>query len=457
MNRIKESFESDSKRKDELHKFELDQTRRKYELEIESLKREIDQQVKLSSLAEEIQKHSNKLFDISDKLDLQKKDEDHQRTGEVYKREQMLQEKERNLQKAIENFENEKRRLEFAHQELENERNLLRKEYKRLDDLQSNIKQLETEKQKDFLSEKRKIAKEKELFEKEKHQFHQEIDLKTKEYEKLIATFESEKQEIFNMNEKFQNNYKAKIKEVEEMRIKLTKQESDLLKRNNVLEKKEIELSKSLDIFNTKNERLRLEQQEFEKEAKRVFEIANEIQKESDFLNSFKRNFDLEKEKLNRKHLELDTYAKTLQNEKSHIDREKYDLKAKTKVIDNLRYEVVKDFEQNPQIFKKIDIIGREISSAQNSSNRQYTKDLEGNKTENRREYLFKDKENQKTLWNVIRREESQAAASQKENFNYKPFNAEAYMGYLKKVNETTAENQIYINNEKNSIMQKKM
>ena len=64
-----------------MHKLEVDQIRRKYEMEVESLKREIEQQVKISSLANEIQKHNDRLYDISEKLDLQHTQEDYAKTG----------------------------------------------------------------------------------------------------------------------------------------------------------------------------------------------------------------------------------------------------------------------------------------------------------------------------------------------------------------------------------------
>ena len=451
LERIKESYESELKRKEELHKFELDQTRRKYEIEIESLKREIDQQVKLSALAEEIQKHSSKLYDISDKLELQRNQEDYNKIGEVYKREQIIQENERNLQKSLESLENEKRRLDFARQEIDNERNLLRKEYKRLDDLQANIKQLETEKQKDFIVEKKRFDKEKEMLEKERSQFRQEIEFKNKEIEKHQGIFEKEKQELFQMNDKFQENYKSKVKEVEDLRMKLTQQESEIMKRKNLLEKREFDLSKAYDLFNTKNERLRLEQQEFEKEVKKVYEIASEVQKESDFLNTFKRNFDLEKEKLHRKHLELDTYAKALSHEKNGIEREKYDLTTKVKTIDNLRYEVVKGIEQNPDLLTKMNIVAREMEGKSQT--------IRENNV-NKREYLNKNtKENQRNVWNVIRKEETgkfSLNTTQKKGTNdYKPFNIDSYMGSLKKINEENIDNMAYINQEKKELLER--
>lgn len=83
--RLKENYESEIKRKDELHKLEVDQIRRKYEMEVESLKREIEQQVKISSLANEIQKHNDRLYDISEKLDLQRTQEDYAKTGREIK------------------------------------------------------------------------------------------------------------------------------------------------------------------------------------------------------------------------------------------------------------------------------------------------------------------------------------------------------------------------------------
>lgn len=452
MIRTKESYESEAKRKDELHKFELDQLRRKYELEIDSLKREIDQQVKLSSLTTEIQRHSAKLFDISDKLDLQKREENYEKTGEIYKREQILQENERNFQKTLESFENDKRRLDFARQEFDNERSSLRKEYKRLEEFQNMLKLNEHEKFKELSVEKARFLKEKEQFDREKQQFLEEIALKTKQHEQLCAVFEAEKQQIFALNESFQENYRRKLEDVEKAKAKAAQLEAELLRKRTLLEKKELELSKAYDSFATKSEKLRAEQRDFEAEARKVFEIAGEVQKESDFLNNFKRNFDFEKQKLQRKRLELDTFAQLLENKKHGIQREKLDLRNKTQVIENLRFEIVKEFEKRPEIVKEIDVFQEKT--------RDFPQKNSDGKEKNR-EYLGKNKENSKALWNIVRKEggntrDLQGTERSSKKLAGNSLNLEEYMGFLKKINEENAENQAYISREQAILQQKK-
>ena len=161
----------------------------------------------------------------------------------------------------------------------------------------------------------------------------------------------------------------------------------------------------------------------------------------------------MEKEKLQRKHLELDTYAKALNHEKNGIQRDKYDMKNRMKTIDNLRYEVVKEIEKNPEVFNKMNIVAREFErKGESLRERDYVKNEDFVK---KREFLNRtSKENQKAVWNVIRKEGG--VREMKKEKEYKVFNVEGYMGYLKKVNEENCENQAYINQEKNELMERK-
>lgn len=97
--RLKEIHESEIKKKEEINKWEIDQIRRKFEMENEGLKRQIDEQIKLASLAEEIKKHSDKLSNISDKLSVNENGQNANKNAELYAKEQFLKELERKYNK----------------------------------------------------------------------------------------------------------------------------------------------------------------------------------------------------------------------------------------------------------------------------------------------------------------------------------------------------------------------
>jgi len=112
-------------------------------------------------------------------------------------------------------------------------------------------------------------------------------------------------------------------------------------------------------------------------------------------------------------------------------------MEATAKNIDNLRFEVVKGLEENPGFVSKINVVSPE-----------------------KREFLNRTaKENKKDVWNVIRKEtenkQSMRNIPNRKKEDYKTFNSEKYMGYQKKFNEEHAENQAFLNFEKQEIMGK--
>lgn len=58
-----------------------------------------------------------------------------------------------------------------------------------------------------------------------------------------------------------------------------------------------------------KRDRLLKEMSEFEKEAKRVTGIGRDVQRQAELANDFKKDFDLERDRLERAKLDMDAYA----------------------------------------------------------------------------------------------------------------------------------------------------
>lgn len=70
------------------------------------------------------------------------------------------------------------------------------------------------------------------------------------------------------------------------------------------LELEEMELKKNMDNLNLKLDRMVLEKQDFEKEVKFINDLAAELKIQSETINDFKKNFDSEKESINRRKME---------------------------------------------------------------------------------------------------------------------------------------------------------
>mmetsp|Transcript_8298 Transcript_8298/g.7377 ORF Transcript_8298/g.7377 Transcript_8298/m.7377 type:complete len:172 (+) Transcript_8298:1339-1854(+) len=165
---------------------------------------------------------------------------------------------------------------------------------------------MEQEKRKELEQEKKSFENKKVEVDRENQHFREDYRKKYNELELQVQLFESRKAENEEMIQKSEQALKAKHQEVDDIRKRLTIQESDLLRRYKVLEQKELIISKQADEYETKLEVFHMEKQSFDREKYQVTDLASKTREQSEVINKFKRDFDTEKERNKRLKAELE-------------------------------------------------------------------------------------------------------------------------------------------------------
>ena len=177
-------------------------------------------------------------------------------------------------------------------QELLKDKESVRKEYQRLIDLQEDLRANEEQRKLSSESIKSELKRAKEILEKEKSNHKLEIESAWRDLKLKLSLIEQERKDIAEQNERNDQLYREKVNELEGRRAKLIQDESEMYKRKKVIESKEFELQKLWDEYQTKSDILTMERLAFEKEARRVHEIARKINNESSEVNKILKNFD---------------------------------------------------------------------------------------------------------------------------------------------------------------------
>jgi hypothetical protein len=130
---------------------------------------------------------------------------------------------------------------------------------------------------------------------------------------------------------------------LEEKRKLLGLQESDLLKRQHLLEEKENLMKRERDDLQLKVEKYCYDKFQFEAEAKRVQEISLKVQEESEVIYKFKANFEAQKEEIERARLQILADKNFLRAEKVRLEELKNELNIRQKTLAGLRNDYVKE------------------------------------------------------------------------------------------------------------------
>ena len=491
--RLTELHKLELESKEKLHKYEIERQRHLAEEQNESLKRQLEAQIKLNALADEIRLSSTKINALSDKLEHEKIAEEEKKKMDLFTKEKALEDRERKLNHEKELLEAEKRKLEkmksdFEARELElqknleKERELIKNEYNRLTDLQESIRNMENERKRDLELEKKAVESKKAQIEKENLDIKEDLNRKYQELELQNELLETRKQEFEEMMEKSEEALRKKHEEVDNIRKRLTLQEADMLRKLKNIEQKELFISQQADELQTKIDLFQMERLSFEREKIQIQEIAGKTREESEVINKFKREFDSEKEKNNRLKLELDKYAFNLQNEKKRVEEEKSNLNIMHRTLEGIRYNYVKDLSNNldkpmsatnmnfnpmnvttkdhftsntsllnhkrsGSVFGEVEEKARETTTGFNSLGRATYSDNKKHETSDKF-ILLKDAKHS---------DYRKTDADPMRNTNFKPFNLKAYMDQLKEIDKSTTNNQTFITLEKEGLIQSKL
>ncbi|EAR85996.2 hypothetical protein TTHERM_01013320 (macronuclear) [Tetrahymena thermophila SB210] len=366
--RLKMLHESELKSKEATWDYEKQQMQRTFQQESEMLKKQIEQQQKMISLAEEIRLNADKLNNLTNKYDNQnevKRSQD----DDLREREEKLLLQEKKIRVEQDYLENERIRLNkmredldsresLLRQEIDAEKVLLKREYNRLQELQDQISSQEQDKKRQLIIERQELINEKSVTQDERLKIKEEYEQKYRDFEMQIVLFEKQRQANEAQITKLEALHKSKIRENEEIRQKLIDQEENLLKRQKVLELKEIEFSRKEMDFKKISSVSYNERSELEAEQKKLFEIQKKIQEEQSSILEFRQTFMHEKEKLDRQQHELFLKEKKIQQDVRHIETEKRDLQMMQRTIQSLKSDAIKEFDN-----KKLSVLNASLIS----------------------------------------------------------------------------------------------
>ncbi|KAL4472599.1 hypothetical protein ABPG74_018548 [Tetrahymena malaccensis] len=366
--RLRLLHESELKSKEATWDYEKQQMQRTFQQESEMLKRQIEQQQKMISLAEEIRLNADKLNHLTNKYENHnevKRSQD----DDLREREEKLLVQEKKLRVEQDYLENERIRLNkmredldsresLLRQEIDAEKVLLKREYNRLQELQDQISSQEQDKKRQLIIERQELINERSVTQDERLKIKEEYEQKYRDFEMQIVLFEKQRQANEAQITKLEAMNKSKIRENEEIRQKLIDQEENLLKRQKVLELKELELSRKEMDFKKVSSVSYNERSEIEAEQKKLFEMQKKIQEEQSSILEFRQTFMHEKEKLDRQQHELFLKEKKIQQDVRHIETEKRDLQIMQRTIQSLKSDAIKEFDN-----KKLSVLNASLIS----------------------------------------------------------------------------------------------
>jgi len=354
--RMKEMFNLELESKDKVHKYELERQRHIFEDENDSLKKQLEAQAKLNSLADEIKESSNKLFSISNKIETDKGSGSFGVKGELRQKEKKLEDLERKLLHELEIVNNEKKRIDRMREELETretedrqelqkEKEHIRQEFARLTELQEALRRQELEKMRSLEKEKVRFEHEREKLEKESIRLKEEYNKRYHDLEVQVELYELRTREFEKVMEITEASFRQKQEQMEISMRRLVAVETDLIAKVRELEHKEILINKDASEVQSRLNILELERISFEKERGQVLKLADQAREDGEKLRKFRLDFENEQYKNVKLRTELAGLASNLRHEKSKINEEKSNIALMQRTLDSLKHDFVKEVD----------------------------------------------------------------------------------------------------------------
>mgnify|MGYP007016667281 CR=1 FL=1 len=386
--RLKDIHAQELQGRERIHKLELEQQKRIAEENAESLKKQLEVQMRLGALAEDFRHSSFKIETICHKIGLDNSSMEQLKKRELEEREKSLQEKEKRIMNDIAILEKEKLRYDHLMEELHNkeaeitkrgeeDRKILKKEYDRLYELQNMLKEKEIESKKELINERIKFEELKAKLEQESSRVIEEYGRKLKDLELRSQLFENEKKEFEMTMQKKSEEITQKSKEIDETRQKLILMEAELFKKIRENEVNERSIIQGLDELKAKVQLFENDRAAFEAERAKLHELAKNSKEETESMRKFKSEFDGEKDRLNRMKIELDTFSVSLQNDKLKLEQERNEVAKAQRVVESLRFGYVKTIGTSPSIRTPVSTMDfSSLSSLETSSKKKHSRSL---------------------------------------------------------------------------------
>ena len=354
--RMKEMFNLELESKDKIHKYELERQRHIFEDENDSLKKRLEAQAKLNTLADEIKESSNKLFSLSNKIETEKGTGSFGIKGELREKEKRIEDLERKLLHELEIVNDERKRIDRMRTELETreseereelqkEKEHIRQEFARLNELQEALRRQELEKMRGLEKERLKYEHEREKLSKEELRMKDEFNKKFHDLEVQMELYEVRTREFEKIMEITEASFRQKQDQMETSMRRLVVVETDLIAKVRELEHKELLVNKNASEVQSRLNILELERITFEKERGQVLKLAEQAREDGEKLRKFRLDFENDQHKNIRLRSELAGLANNLRHEKSKLNEEKSNMVHMQRTLDDLRHGFVKEVD----------------------------------------------------------------------------------------------------------------
>lgn len=352
--RIKEMFALETESKEKIHSYELQRQRHQFEEENYSLKKQLEAQAKLNSLADEIKNSSNKLISLSDKMEHGHSGASFGIKGDFKEKEKQLEDLEKKLRHELEMVNDERKRLDRIRLEIEGrdreeretmekERANLRQEYTRLNELQDSIRKQELDKMRNLEKERTLYQMEREKLEKESQRTKEEYSRKYHELEVQVELHNIKKNEFDKVLDKTEMEFLKKQEEIEATMKRLTGIETDLMRRVKELEHKEMMVRKSSEEVQRRLDLLELDRITFEKERTHVIKMADQTREDNEKIARFRHDFEDEQQRNVQLRSELAAFAASMRNERDQLAEERNNFANMSKALETLKHDYVKE------------------------------------------------------------------------------------------------------------------
>jgi len=292
-----------------------------------------------------------KLVFDKDRLETEK-----QRTESTYR---IYKDKEKHMKKELEDckkiYDFKNNLLEAQHQQevkdLADKREYLTLEKKKLDMEMVQLSKLEREQQVQANQEQASLLLEKKLVKKKKNEF---------------ASTKKEDSEIM----------RAKKAEFEAKREEIFKQESELLKRQQLLTAREMELHREYDELQNMIDKHCYDQREFDLEKQRIEVLALQVEEESRIIYKYKSTIEGTKQELEQLKADIEAKEAVLRNEKVQVNHAKKDLYMKEQILNTVN----KKHEREANLNKALAVLTNKTSKDNLTTTEDITKKLTAKK-----------------------------------------------------------------------------
>lgn len=239
------------------------------------------------------------------------------------------------------------KREELLRSELQEEKSALRSEREKMHQEFSIARQEEAQKKGEFLKEKLKTEQLKLKYKRKEAEASEGLKRKEEELMSREKTVEGMEKAILEQQRAIDEEIKKTREELERQRRDLNETEIKQRKAQRDIDLSQLELARALDDINSKEEMMKIRQDELMREKSTLHELSLKIQGEMEQVNAHRRTYQTDLERLVNLKLELGIKASSIENDRYRLEAEKTSINGIQKALNVLRTEYLKDLAFN--------------------------------------------------------------------------------------------------------------